>query len=149
MVHEADRDGPICAGPPWYRGEMDPDLVLLEQWRAGDRAAGEALFARHFDEVYRFLASKIGGEADDLVQRTFLACVRARHQFRGHSSFRTYLFTIARNELYSLLRGTQVARIIDFDVTSIAEIATSMNSRIAAAQDVALLRAALAELPAE
>src|SRR3954463_11182439 len=79
------------------------DLDLLVAWRAGDAAAGQVLFKRHFRKVYRFFETKCGAEADELVQATFLACVRAKDQFRGESSFATYLFTVARHELYRVL----------------------------------------------
>jgi RNA polymerase sigma factor (sigma-70 family) len=130
-------------------GSMDPDLALLERWRGGDRPAGEQLFARHFDEIYRFFEHKVGGEADDLAQRTFLACVAAREQFRGQSSFRTYLFTIARHELFAYLRRRPLGDQLDFDVSSIAELATSPSARVGRSQKSAQLRVALSELPAE
>ena len=111
---------------------MDPDLELLERWRAGDAAAGETLFARHFDSLCSFFATKCGGEADDLVQRTLLACVRSRDQFRAQSSFRTYLFTVARNELYQLLRQRHRRDdLLDFSITSIADLVTTPGTRLA------------------
>lgn len=128
---------------------MAPDLVLLDRWRGGDRAAGQELFARHFAEVYRFLEHKVGAAADDLTQRTFLACVAARDQFRKDASFRTYLFAIARNEIHGYLRGLARAEYVDFDVTSIAQIATSPSSRVGRAQKIEGLRAALRELPVD
>src|SRR5262249_7980618 len=78
-----------------------------------------------------------------------LACVEARDQFRGKSTFRTYLFAIARNELYAYLRHAHHSEPLDFDVTSIAQIMTSLDSRLTRAKEVELLRAALRELPAE
>src|SRR5215470_16877365 len=83
---------------------MAGDLELLERWRAGDAGAGQALFTRYFDRMYRFFASRSDRDIDDLVQRTFLACVRARDEFRGDASFRSFLFTIARYELYAHYR---------------------------------------------
>lgn len=128
---------------------MEPDLELLHRWRAGDQQAGQSLFARHFREVYRFFQHKVGAEADDLAQRTFMRCVAARAQFRSDSSFRTYLFTIARNELYSYLRRQPNAQHADFSVTSLAQIVTSPVSRLERARQVEHLRAALRGLPAE
>lgn len=129
---------------------MDEDLRLLERWRAGDAAAGRDLFRRHFNEIYRFFEHKVGADADDLAQRTFTACIAAvREQFRGRSSFRTYLFAIARNELYSYLRRLPRAEHIDFEETSLADLVTSMPSRIARAREIEVLRAVLRELPAE
>src|ERR1051325_6527963 len=83
---------------------MNDDLALLESWRAGDVRAGQALFRRYFHDVYRFFANKVGAEADELVQQTFAASVVAAARFRGGSSFRTYLFAIAGNQLDNFLR---------------------------------------------
>lgn len=128
---------------------MDDDLALLDRWRAGDLRAGQDLFSRHFGDVYRFLEHKIGGDADDLVQRTFTACVEARDSFRGHSSFRTYVFSIARNQLYSFLRSLRKNEHVDFEETSIAEIVTSLASQLGRLRQIEQLRLALAKLPAE
>jgi RNA polymerase sigma-70 factor (ECF subfamily) len=132
-----------------YSRAVDPDLALLERWRDGDQQAGQDLFARHFAGIHRFFEHKVGGDADDLAQRTFLACVRARDQFGGRSSFRTYLFAIARNELYMYLRAKPRQEHVDFEVTSIAEIVTTLGSRLGRARQVERLRGALATLPAE
>jgi RNA polymerase sigma-70 factor (ECF subfamily) len=126
------------------------DLDLLVAWRAGDDAAGQALFGRHFRKVYRFFETKCGAEADELVQSTFLACVRAKHNFRGDSSFATYLFTIARHELYRVLseRRRDLAR-IDFEVSSMAELAPTPRTKIAAREDRRRMLSALRELPVD
>jgi RNA polymerase sigma factor (sigma-70 family) len=126
------------------------DLDLLEQWRAGDADGGQALFERHFDSIYGFFETKCPAEADELVQATFLAVLRAKTQFRGDSSFRTYLFTIARNELYRVLRtrqrkGTQV----DFALSSIAELVSTPGTRMARNQEHRHLLEALQRLPVE
>ena len=78
----------------------DTDFELLKAWRDGDVQAGEALFARHFDGLCRFFRNKVSDGVDDLIQRTFLLLVERRDQFEGRSSFRTYLYVVARHELY-------------------------------------------------
>jgi RNA polymerase sigma-70 factor (ECF subfamily) len=83
---------------------VDPDLGLLEKWCTGDSNAGQELFTRHFADIYRFFEHKVGPDADDLAQQTFMACVSSRDRFRRRSTFRTYLFAIARNQLYSGFR---------------------------------------------
>lgn len=126
------------------------DLALLDRWRGGDAGAGEALFQRHFDSIYGFFETKCEADADELVQSTFLACLRARDQFRKESSFRTYLFTIARHELYRVLRGRQRdgAR-LDFQLSSIAELVSTPGTRIARNQEHRQLLEALRALPVE
>jgi RNA polymerase sigma factor (sigma-70 family) len=130
---------------------VDSDLALLERWRVSDQRAGEQLVARYFDEIYRFFRHKIPGEADDLTQQTFLACVKARNQFRGQSTFRTYLFAIARNELYMRLR--QIPRLphvdIDLEASSLADLVSSPSKMVGKRQELALIQEALRRLPVE
>lgn len=94
------------------------DAELLQAWRAGNRTAGEQLVARHFRTVYGFFRNKLDDGVEDLVQRTFLKCIEARDAFRGESSFRTYLLSIARNELFMVYRARGV--VIDPQVSSLA-----------------------------
>ncbi|MFN0249029.1 MAG: RNA polymerase sigma factor [Kofleriaceae bacterium] len=129
----------------------DPsDLDLLAAWRAGNDVAGQTLFKRHFRRIYRFFETKCNAEADELVQSTFLACVRAKNNFRGDSSFATYLFTIARHELYRVLseRRRDIAR-IDFDASSIEMLVPTPRTKIAEREDRARLLRVLRDLPVE
>lgn len=128
----------------------EPDLVMLERWRAGDIAAGQTLFARYFELMVRFFSTKCPAEAEELTQATFLACVKARDQFRGAASFKTYLFAIARNELHHHLR-TKARKLdrLDFEVSSLLAIATSAGTKLARVQEHAQLLDALHRLPVE
>ena len=129
---------------------MDPDLELLDCWRAGDAAAGEALFARYFDSLVGFFATKCHADADDLVQRTFLACVKAKDQFRKQSSFRTYLFTVARHELYHhLRRQRRDGDRLDFSITSVAELITTPATKLAREAERRRLHEILRSLPVD
>jgi RNA polymerase sigma factor (sigma-70 family) len=126
------------------------DIALLERWRGGNAEAGQELFARHFDSIYGFFETKCEAEADELTQATFLACLRARDQFRKESSFRTYLFTIARNELYRRLRERQRRDAkIDFELSSIAELVSTPGTKIARNQEHRRMVEALRQLPVE
>jgi RNA polymerase sigma factor (sigma-70 family) len=126
------------------------DITLLDRWRNGDNSAGEMLFGRHFDSIFGFFETKCEADADELTQATFLACLRARDQFRKESSFRTYLFTIARNELYRVLRERQRRDAkLDFQVSSIAELISTPGTRIGRNQEHRQLVEALRRLPVE
>lgn len=130
--------------------QAEPDLELLERWRAGDQTAGEALFERHFEAIYRFFCNKVGREVDDLVQETFLGCVKARDRFRGDSSFRTFLFAVARNQL--LKRQEKHARAPghdDFQETRVADLDASPTQLAVEHEEQALLLRGLRRLPLE
>lgn len=122
-------------------------MVLLERWREGDRSSGEALFGRHFDAVYRFLANRVDGEATDLVQATFLACLEGRDAFRGDASFRTFLFAIARHQLFGHWRERRRAPGLDVASSSLVELAPSPSHCTARAQQIRRVADALDRLP--
>lgn len=97
--------------------------------------------------MYRFFCEKVGSEADELIQATFMACAKARDQFRKDSSFRTYLYAVARRELYQHFRRRTRNAKMDFAVTSMADLGTSPSSHLARGERKALLAQALRQLP--
>lgn len=127
---------------------MRSDEELLESWRQGDRDAGQQLLRRHFDSLYRFFHNKLGDQVDDLIQRTFLATVQSRDRFRKDSSFRTYLFCIARNELFRHFRGRK-HEAIDPEQMSVVDLGTSPTGVIARHQAEKLLLTALRMIPVD
>lgn len=127
---------------------MSTDLELLEAWRSGDRGAGSQLFERHFDSICRFFANKMQSDVDDLVQKTFAACVEGKERFRGQSSFRTYLFGVAHNVLRSHLRKRRrEGERFDFGLTSVFDLGLSPTTLIAQAKEQQLTLQALRRIP--
>jgi RNA polymerase sigma factor (sigma-70 family) len=125
----------------------DGDRELLEAWRGGDLTAGNRLFEKYFDAVYRFFDGKAGGEVADLVQRTFLALVEGRDRFRGDSAVLTYLFAIARHELHQYWRLKKRDANLDFGVSSLLDLNPSPSSLVARAQTHRTLYEALRAIP--
>lgn len=129
---------------------MCDDFELLQRWRAGQREAGNKLLERHFQSLYCFFASKVESDLDELVQTTLLACVRNVGQFQQRSSFRTYLFGIAKNQLYAYLTRLQRDRNrLDFGVTSIADMVITPRERIHRGRRYTILQDALRQLPVQ
>lgn len=126
---------------------MDTDAELLDAWRAGDRTAGRTLFERYIGVVSLFFRNKIDDEREELVQRTFLACVESRDQIRSGSTFRAYVLRVARNKLYDHLAARARAQRIDPMTTSVLAVGASPSAVVAQAQRDALLLRALKELP--
>jgi RNA polymerase sigma-70 factor (ECF subfamily) len=81
-------------------GTMQPlDSELLERWRGGDRGAGELLMTRHYRSVLRFFELNASWAAQDLTQRTFVACIERADALRDAEAFRAYLLGVARRQL--------------------------------------------------
>lgn len=128
---------------------MEDDFQLLEQWRAGDTSAGSELLRRYFDNLYRFFSSKIDDEVEDLIQVTLLACVRYQKSLEGVESFRAYLFTVARNELFRHLKRRAKRDVVDFTDASVIALGISPTSVVARRQQQQRLVAALRSLPVD
>lgn len=88
-----------------------PDAVLLCAWRKGSAAAGERLVRRHLDAVRSYVAHRVPGAADDLVQATFLAAV-STDGYRGAGSYRNYLLGIARHQVCRHFRSCRRDRLV-------------------------------------
>jgi RNA polymerase sigma-70 factor (ECF subfamily) len=129
------------------------DIELLDAWRAGSQEAGNELFQRHFASVRRFFRNKLSSEdMEDLLQRTFLACVEGRERFRGDSSFRTYLFAVARRTLYRHFekrRSDAVGAGLDFSVSSLHDLGASPSQVVAASEQQGLVLEALRRIPVD
>jgi RNA polymerase sigma-70 factor (ECF subfamily) len=125
---------------------MSDDRDLLEAWRTGDKAAGDVLFERHYPRLYGFLNATIPDAADDLVQRTMLACIEGRN--RIETDFVAYMFGTARQLVYREYdRRQRDGKRIDFGVTSVHALAPSPSSIFARHELVQMLEAAKRMIP--
>jgi len=71
---------------------------LVEEARRGDARAFEALVVKHQDRIYRFVQRLVGPEAvEDIAQEVFIRAYRSLGDFKGESSFYTWLYKIALN----------------------------------------------------
>ena len=127
---------------------MADDGELLARWRDGDKDAGQELVTRHFRGLYLFFINKIGDAAEDLVQRTVLAAVANKHRIRSDGSFRGYLFTVARHELYAAYRERAAVRErIDFAASSAEDLDPSPSRMLGQREEHRLLLAGLRSIP--
>ncbi len=84
----------------------EEDLILLERFSQGDRSAFNALVRAHEDRVFsvclRIMTDREA--ALDATQETFLTVFRKADRFTGKSAFSTWLYRVAVNTCYDLLR---------------------------------------------
>lgn len=88
------------------------DHQLIARWQRGDQLAASEIVRRHTDALMRFVWS-LGERAatEEVVQDAFVRAFTAIDSFRGESSFRTWLFTIARRQLLDRRRRERRARL--------------------------------------
>jgi RNA polymerase sigma factor (sigma-70 family) len=125
------------------------DVELLAAWRAGDRKAGSALFKRHFTAVRRFCSATVEASAvEDLVQKTFVACVEKRDHIRENSGFKAYLFGIAHNLVRSHYRSRSRHELpVDFTERSFVDLSEGPSTFFARKRGQRVLLEALQRIP--
>jgi RNA polymerase sigma-70 factor (ECF subfamily) len=98
---------------------MEPlpdEPALLEQARAGDLAAFNALVEHYQGAVYNLCLRMLGAQqaAEDATQEAFIAAFRNLRSFRG-GAFRSWMFRIASNTCYDDLRRRRSRRAESLD----------------------------------
>ena len=127
---------------------IDSEDALIERLRRGDEAAFEALFLRHYDQVYRVLYHLVGTreEAEDLAQETFLALYHHPPAPGRGVALIGWLCRVALNRGYNALRGQRRAQ---HRIERLAEPPEQIDPHREAlrAEERERVRAALAALP--
>ena len=90
--------------------DQPTDTELAARVAHGEVAALELLFQRHAQALQRFVMRSIPNiqNAEDVVQDVFVKIAECAGSFRGTSSFRTWMFTLALNLVRSQRRRSAV-----------------------------------------
>jgi RNA polymerase sigma-70 factor, ECF subfamily len=82
------------------------DNQLIEKFLSGDDSAFEQLLSNYLKPVYNFLYQLTGDKLvlDDLAQETFIKAWKNINKFDKNRSFKTWLFTIAKNTAYDYFK---------------------------------------------
>ncbi len=91
------------------------DEELVDRAQAGDEEAFTELVHRHESRVYTLALKMLRNPADaeDVLQETFISALRGLPQFRGDSTFATWLYRIAYNATLMKLRTSAPAISLD------------------------------------
>lgn len=85
--------------------KADSQQWIVEYQQTGDQAVLAKLFMLHADALYFFLLRQSNAElAADISQQSWLKLVEQRQQFQVNCSFKTWLFSLARNALIDEFR---------------------------------------------
>lgn len=85
------------------------DRALVERFRGGDTGAFQELMASHEDRVFSICLRVVRNRdlALDATQDTFINVFRRIDSFDGRAKFSTWLYRVAVNSCYDLLRKEQ------------------------------------------
>jgi RNA polymerase sigma-70 factor (ECF subfamily) len=98
--------GRVCPGPDPSPLPMDSDPNLVERAKAGDYRAFETLLGRHEARLYSLARGILRQreDAENVVQSSFLSAIEHLGEFRGESSFGTWIARIATHGALNALR---------------------------------------------
>lgn len=128
---------------------MDPEIELLQAWRAGDNKAGDRLLVAYHKLIWRTVATKVPEEAiEDLVQKVVLALLERRDAIESDLKFRSYALAITRNVICGYYRDRNRNRVDLADVveSSVRDLGAGPSSLVLAREQERLLLEALRNL---
>jgi RNA polymerase sigma-70 factor (ECF subfamily) len=125
----------------------EEDRVFISQVALGNKDAMRRLFERHHDALFGFIKARSGDAAlaADVTQEAMLELWRSASNFRGGSSVKTWLFTIARNKLVDSNRRSARVSYTD-DLPDEVDEAPNPEAILASAQEAGRVRACLQTL---
>ena len=128
-----------------------PDEDLMFHVRNGVGESLGELFSRYQDPLFNFYCRLTGDRAisEDLVQDVFYRILKYRQTYRPGTSFRAWMYQIARNARLDNIRKEQLPKDhmkvpLEFDIAGEAPA-----DRVQQEQEAALLHRALMQLPEE
>lgn len=97
------------------------DIELVERLQTGDVEAFDMIYAKYSAKLYKFGLKYLrsAAEAEELVQSVFLKVWENYKGLKKELSFKSYLFTIAYNDICKLFRKRDYLR--KFIVDTLAE----------------------------
>jgi RNA polymerase sigma-70 factor (ECF subfamily) len=89
-------------------GEREPDLAVLRRAQRGDEQAFSLLVRAYQLRVFNFVWRLVGDRAlaEDLTQEIFLRVFQALPGFSFRSTFKTWLFQVAKNRVLDERRAS-------------------------------------------
>ncbi len=138
---------------------LDRDRALVEAARQ-DPLRFDALYRKYLAQVYSYAFYELGDhhEAEDATERTFLGALAALPRFEeravpadgeGASTFRVWLFQIARNAVANQRRTRRRHPVATLETAGVIADPLDVEGRAAARDEAAVAWAAVGRLPAD
>lgn len=93
------------------------DQILIEKYLRGDEKALETLIRRYLKPIYGFVYRYAGnsGDAEDITQEVFVKMWRHLKKFNQNKSFKTWIFSIAKNASLDFLKRKKTIPFSELD----------------------------------
>jgi RNA polymerase sigma-70 factor (ECF subfamily) len=93
------------------------DQQLVSDYLSGDEKSLEVLFGRYLKPIYSFTYRYVGGgqDAEDVTQEAFVKAWRNLKKFDQQKSFKTWIFSIAKNTALDFLKKKKAIPFSEFE----------------------------------
>lgn len=97
--------------------KINSDQQLIRDYLAGDEKSLEILIERYLKLIYSFIHRYVGSskEAEDITQEVFIKVWRNLRKFNQQKTFKTWVFTIAKNTCIDALRKKKTIPFSSFE----------------------------------
>jgi len=131
------------------------ERLLVLRCQTGDEAAFTEIVARYTPRLRVYLRQMLGGDgrgadADDALQDVWLDCLRAVGRLHDTGAFAAWLYRIARDRAYRVLRRRGVLAMSPMeDANEVVADADAEDDALVNGEAAALVNASLDRLPHE
>jgi len=132
------------------------DYELVFSYLSGDSESLEILIRSYLKPIYSFTYRYVGNsqDAEDIAQETFVKVWRHLKRFDQSKSFKTWIFSIAKNTAIDFLKKKKVISFSDFDTEdggniiadTFADMAKSSQEIFERKETAQMFESAMAEL---
>ena len=129
---------------------MTQDHEIMVSVRDGDVQKLGLLFDRYSRRLYNYFYLQIKDrlKSEDLVQNVFYNILRYRHTYKDGSEFRTWIYTIARNEKTHFFKKRRVLG-SNIDIEQSNEIDSNPEKNLERKTDISHLHMALQRISSD
>src|SRR3989338_146778 len=105
---------------PLYNKKMNEDRSdqqLIADYLTGDEKSLKILYGRYLKPIYSFVYRYVGGgqDVEDVTQDAFVKVWRNLKKFDQNKSFKTWIFSIAKNTAIDFLKKKKAIPFSEFD----------------------------------
>ncbi len=131
--------------------DMDFGAVLYRRFLAGDESGFDEILAQYHDHLIVFINNIVHQyeTAEDLAADTFMELLVHKNRYSFKSSFKTYLFSIARHKAIDHIRHESRRTILSSDDETVKALSdfSSVEETVAANDEKRRLLSLIGKLP--